>query len=365
MAAPRDPYEVLGLERNAAPKEISRAYRGLARKHHPDVNREPGSEEAFKEIQGAYDVLKDPEKRQRYDQFGWRGLQSGASRGVAGVDIPGFGDIFDVFFGRGGRRADAPQRGRDLQQRIDLEFLAAIHGRKVSISVERQELCDDCQGSGLDRGSELVTCPDCGGSGELRSATRSILGQFVNITSCRHCGGAGKIAERPCSTCSAAGLTERTRALEVNIPGGVDNGTEIRVSGQGDSGINGGPPGDLYLIVAVEDHPTISRHGRQLQSEVLLSVAEAVLGVKVEVETVDGTQEVKFGAGTQPGDSIRLAGRGAPGPRGQRRGDHYVVARVQIPKKLSGDQRRLYKRLAELDNGKAVGLGDRLRGAIR
>ena len=364
MAADRrDPYEVLGIPRDASSKDISRAYRALARQHHPDVSREPDAAERFKEIQAAYDVLKDPDKRQRFDQFGWRGLQSTPGAGFGGVDIPGFGDIFDVFFGRGGRRADAPQRGRDLQQRIDLDFVNAIHGQKLDVTVDRQELCDECGGNGLDPGSAMVACDQCGGSGEVRTATRSILGQFVNITACRHCGGSGRVAESPCAGCRGGGLVNRERRLEVNIPGGVDNGTEIRISGQGDSGVNGGPPGDLYLVVAVNPHPEITRHGRDLRSEVELSVAEAALGVELDVETVDGAQSVEFAAGTQPGESVRLAGRGAPSPRDQRRGDHYVVARVKIPRRLTKEQRALFEQLAESEDP-PPGLAERLRKAL-
>ncbi len=362
-AARRDPYEVLGLTRDAGAKDISRAYRALARQHHPDVNREPDAAVRFKEIQSAYDLLKDPEKRQRYDQFGWRGLQSGPGAGFGGADIPGFGDIFDVFFGRGGRRADAAQRGRDLQQRIGLDFVNAIHGQKIGIDVERQELCDDCAGSGLDPGSQMVDCDNCGGSGEVRTATRSILGQFVNIAACRHCGGDGRVAERACDGCRGGGLVSRERRLDVDIPGGVDNGTEIRISGQGDSGINGGPPGDLYLVVAVTPHPSISRHGRDLRSEIEISVAEAVLGVELEVETVDGPQSVEFPAGTQPGDAVRLTGRGAPSPRDQRRGDHFVVARVSIPRKLTKQQRALFEQLAN-EEDRPRGLAERLRQVL-
>lgn len=364
MAADRrDPYEVLGISRDAGAKDISRAYRAMARQHHPDVSREPDAADRFKEIQAAYDVLKDPEKRQRYDQFGWRGLQSTLGAGFGGVDIPGFGDIFDVFFGRGGRRADSPQRGRDLQQRIQLDFVSAVHGQKLGVTVNRQELCDDCGGNGLDPGSRMVACEQCGGTGEVRTATRSILGQFVNITGCRHCGGAGRVAERACDGCQGAGLVNRERQLEVDIPGGVDNGTEIRISGQGDSGINGGPPGDLYLVVAVEPHPSIARQGRDLQSEIELSVSEAVLGVEIEVETVDGPQAVEFAAGTQPGEAVRLAGRGAPSPRDQRRGDHYVMARVTIPRKLTKQQRALFEQLAE-EEDPPPGLAERLRQAL-
>ena len=362
-AARRDPYEVLGISRDAAARDISRAYRALARQHHPDVSRESDAAERFKEIQSAYDVLKDPEKRQRFDQFGWRGLQAGPGAGFGSADIPGFGDIFDVFFGRGGRRADAPQRGRDLQQRIDLDFVDAIHGQKVGVEIERQELCDDCAGSGLDPGSKIVACDQCGGTGEVRTATRSILGQFVNITACRHCGGDGQIAERACEGCRGGGLTNRQRRLDVDIPGGVDNGTEIRISGQGDSGINGGPPGDLYLVVAVSPHASISRHGRDLQSEVELSVTEAVLGVQLEVETVDGPQAVEFAPGTQPGDAVRLTGRGAPSPRGHRRGDHFVTARVSIPRKLTKQQRALFEQLAS-EEEPPPGLAERLRQAL-
>ena len=360
MANPRDPYEVLGVERSATRKKISAAYRQAARQHHPDVDKSEGAEDRFKEVQAAYDVLKDADKRQRYDQYGWRGLQSRPGAGFGSVDIPGFGDLFDVFFRRSGG-AGGPQRGRDLQQPIELEFLQAIHGVATTISVARHEVCDDCHGSGIDPGSATVTCTDCGGRGEVRTASRSIFGQFVNITNCRRCGGSGQTAESPCSICEASGQVERSRRLEVNIPGGVDNGTEIRLTGQGDTGVAGGPPGDLYLVVSVAEHPSIVRHGRNLQSEAPISVTEAVLGVDIEIDTVDGLEVVSFGPGTQPGQSVRLAGRGAPGTRDRRRGDHFVVARVEIPQKLTAEQRQLFEQLAALEGERPAGIGERLR----
>ncbi len=340
----RDYYEVLGVDRSAGTEELKRAYRKLAMRFHPDRNQ--GDKEAegrFKEVGEAYSVLSDPEKRRRYDAFGHSGEQ-----------MPDFGsfsfdsafDLFDMFFGGGRRGArSGPQRGSDLRMTLDISFEEAVFGAKRSVEVPRTATCPDCSGSGAAPGTSPRTCSDCGGSGQVRRAVQSIFGQMVNVTACPRCHGEGRIVDTPCPRCRGRGLVEERKSIEVSIPAGVDADIQVRVSGEGEAGPRGGPSGDLYIGFRIAPHPELSRRGEDLIYELPITVAQAALGDRITVPTVDGQAEVEVPAGTQHGRTIKLAGHGVPHVRTGRRGDQLCVVRVVVPTHLSAAERKLYEQL--------------------
>lgn len=345
----RDYYEVLGVGRSASNEEIKKAFRRLARQYHPDVNKSPDSEERFKEINEAYAVLSDAEKRAAYDRFGHAGV-----RGTGGVnvdfDFPDFADIFGEFFGFGrtSRRArNVPRRGADLQYRVDLSFEESVFGAEKEIEITRDEACETCSGSGAEPGTSPVRCATCGGSGEVRQARQTILGSMVQVTTCPTCKGSGETIETPCHTCSGRGFQRQTRKKVVSIPGGVDTGTQIRLAGEGQPGVNGGPHGNLYLTINVKPHKYFRRRDDDVLLDLDINVAQAVLGAEVEVPTVDGPEKLKIPAGTQPGKVLRVRQKGVPHLRGNGRGDQMVVINVDIPLRLSPEQRELFEQLAE------------------
>lgn len=345
----RDYYEVLGVGRSASNEEIKKAFRRLARQYHPDVNKSPDSEERFKEINEAYAVLSDAEKRAAYDRFGHAGV-----RGTGGVnvdfDFPDFADIFGEFFGFGrtSRRArNVPRRGADLQYRVDLSFEESVFGAEKEIEITRDEACETCSGSGAEPGTSPVRCATCGGSGEVRQARQTILGSMVQVTTCPTCKGTGETIETPCHTCSGRGFQRQTRKKVVSIPGGVDTGTQIRLAGEGQPGVNGGPHGNLYLTINVKPHKYFRRRDDDVLLDLDINVAQAVLGAEVEVPTVDGPEKLKIPAGTQPGKVLRVRQKGVPHLRGNGRGDQMVVINVDIPLRLSPEQRELFEQLAE------------------
>jgi molecular chaperone DnaJ len=345
----RDYYEVLGVGRSASNEEIKKAFRRLAREYHPDVNNSPDSEERFKEINEAYAVLSDTEKRAAYDRFGHAGV-----RGTGGVnvdfDFPDFADIFGEFFGFGrtSRRArNVPRRGADLQYRVDLTFEESVFGVEKEIEITRDEVCETCNGSGAEPGTSPVRCATCGGSGEVRQARQTILGSMVQVTTCPACKGSGETIDTPCHTCSGRGLQRRTRKKVVSIPAGVDAGNQIRLAGEGQPGVNGGPQGNLYLTINVKPHKYFRRRDDDILLDLDINVAQAVLGAEVEVPTVDGPDNLKIPAGTQPGKVLRLRQKGVPHLRSNGRGDQLVVINVDIPARLSSEQRQLFEQLAE------------------
>lgn len=345
----RDYYEVLGVGRSASNEEIKKAFRRLAREYHPDVNNSPDSEERFKEINEAYAVLSDTEKRAAYDRFGHAGV-----RGTGGVnvdfDFPDFADIFGEFFGFGrtSRRArNVPRRGADLQYRVDLTFEESVFGVEKEIEITRDEVCETCNGSGAEPGTSPVRCATCGGSGEVRQARQTILGSMVQVTTCPACKGSGETIDTPCHTCSGRGLQRRTRKKVVSIPAGVDAGNQIRLAGEGQPGVNGGPQGNLYLTINVKPHKYFRRRDDDIVLDLDINVAQAVLGAEVEVPTVDGPDNLKIPAGTQPGKVLRLRQKGVPHLRSNGRGDQLVVINVDIPARLSSEQRQLFEQLAE------------------
>ncbi|MBX6377072.1 MAG: molecular chaperone DnaJ [Clostridia bacterium] len=376
MAA-RDYYEVLGVRRDATQEEIKRAYRRLARQYHPDVNKDdPQAAERFKEVAEAYQVLSDPEKRARYDQFGHAGVDGGAAgfEGAGGFGdfggFPGFGDIedlFDAFFGGGRRGRRAPAQGRHLQTEIELSFEEAAFGVQKELEVARKAVCGDCGGSGAARGTQVRACPRCGGRGQVQSSRATPLGQFVTVQTCPACGGRGRLVEKPCPVCGGSGVARQRQRITLRVPAGIADGEQLRLAGQGEPGVHGGPPGDLFVTVRVRPHPAFRREGDDVVSDVVVEVPQAVLGATVEVDTLDGRVPLEVPPGTQSGSVFRLRGKGIPRLRGGGRGDHRVRVQVHIPKDLSEEERALYRRLAEL-RGTAVtddrGFFQRMRDAF-
>lgn len=351
MADKRDYYQVLGVERSASQEEIKKTYRQLARKYHPDVNEAPDAEARFKEINEAYEVLSDSEKRTAYDRFGHAGL--GGMGGMGGFDF-GFRDPFEIFeevFGRGfGFRTSTsrgPRRGADLRYDLHLPFEEAVFGCEEEIEVTRHEACPACHGSGAEPGTSPVRCSECNGSGQVRRVQRSILGSFVNVTTCPTCQGEGETVPIPCSKCEGSKRIYTTRKLSVTIPPGVDHGTQIRLAGEGEMGERGGPPGNLYVVLDVEPHAIFQRRGDDILVELQVNVAQAALGADVKVPTLEGEEEITIPPGTQSGTVLRMRNKGVPHLRHNGRGNELVVVRVAVPTKLTREQKRLLRELGE------------------
>ena len=365
MAEKRDYYEVLGIGKNATDAEIKSAYRKLAKKYHPDLN--PGDKEAeekFKEVNEANDVLSDPQKRQRYDQFGFAGVDpnyaaangggaGGFGGGFGGVDLGDiFGDIFGGGFGGGfsgfgggssTRSANAPRKGHDIQASVILTFEEAAHGCSKKITINRQDTCPDCGGTGAAKGTSPETCPDCGGRGYVVTQQRTPFGVMQSQQPCSHCGGRGTIIRNPCKTCRGTGKTAARKSLEINIPAGIDDDQNIALRGQGDAGSNGGPAGDVIVHVTVKADPMFERDGYDVTIHVPITFSQAVLGDDVEVPTVDGRIVQHIPEGTQSGTKFRLRGQGIQYLNGRGRGDQYVIVDVEIPKKVTRAQREALK----------------------
>ncbi|MGH2603898.1 MAG: molecular chaperone DnaJ [Dehalococcoidia bacterium] len=345
----RDYYDVLGLDRNASQEDIKRAFRRLAMQYHPDRNREAGAEARFKEINQAYEVLSDPQKRAAYDRFGHAGVGGAfGGAGFEGFNFGGFGDIFDAFFGGAAtRQRRGPQRGADLRTTITLDFEEAIFGAEREIEVTRNEVCTACSGLGAEPGSKPERCPSCGGTGEIHRVQQSIFGQFRNISTCERCRGEGKIITNPCSSCRGSGRQRHTRRLVVKMPAGVDHGQPIRLSGEGDAGAGGGSPGSLYVVVNVRPHPHFRRDEDDIIYELAVNVAQATLGTQVTVPTVDGEASLAIPPGTQTDHVFTLRGKGVPRLRGGGRGDQYVRVVVVTPANLTKEQKQLFEQLAQ------------------
>ena len=343
----RDYYDVLGVPRNASTEEIKKAFRRLAMQYHPDRNKQAGAEERFKEVNEAYEVLSDPERRLAYDRFGHDGLQGfGAGRPFDGFDLGGFGDIFDAFFGGTGTRLRRQaRRGNDLRSRLTIAFEEAVFGCEKQIEVTRTELCPRCGGQGNEPGSQLARCPACDGTGEVRRIQRSVFGQFVNVAVCQQCGGEGRIITDPCHDCRGSGRERHGRSLELKIPAGVNDGSQMRLRGEGNAGVNGGPPGNLYVDIHVEPHELFQRDDSDIIFDLPVNIAQAALGVQLKVPTLDGAHSLKIPPGTQNGRVFVLKGKGVPSLRGQGRGDELVRVRVVVPTKLTPEQKRLLKDL--------------------
>lgn len=346
-------YEILGVSKNATDEEIKKAYRQLAIKYHPDKNKgNKEAEEKFKEATEAYEVLRDPQKRKLYDQFGKAGINGGAGPGgFSGTytdfsDIFGdFGGIFDEFFGgKSSRSRRGPQRGSDLRYNLEITLEDAAMGKEQKIEIPRAETCPDCGGSGAARGSSPQTCPDCGGTGYIRHSQ----GFFSLTSTCSRCGGKGQIITEPCKTCRGNGLIERRRTINIKIPAGVESGSRLKVTGEGEAGPSGGPHGDLYVVIHIKKHPIFERQGNDLVLNKSIPLTMAVLGGEIEVPTIDGkTMKMKIPEGTETGQIFRLKGQGIPYLGSYGKGDQLVVIKVEIPKKLTRRQRELMEEFAK------------------
>lgn len=354
--AKRDYYEVLGVARQATADEIKKAYRKLARQYHPDANPGDKSAEAkFKEVAEAYEVLGDPEKRAGYDRFGHAATDGQGFGGFGGADFGGLGDIFDMFFGGTGRQRRGPEKGADLRVDMELTFKEAAFGLEKDIKVPRTEECGTCGGTGAAPGSKPQTCSTCNGAGQVQFAQSTPFGRLVQTRTCDRCHGTGKIIEKPCGTCQGAGQVRRSRNIHVKIPAGVDNGTRLRVSGEGESGLRGGPRGDLYVYIYVKPHKIFSREGNDVICEIPVSFAQAALGDEIEVPTLEGTAKIKVPEGTQHGTVFRLRAKGIPDIGGYGRGDQHVRIKVVTPTKLSDRQKELLKEFARISGENPLG----------
>ncbi|GAB2703653.1 molecular chaperone DnaJ [Paenibacillus thermoaerophilus] len=346
----RDYYEVLGVSRDASADEVKKAYRRLAREYHPDVNKAPDAEEKFKEIKEAYEVLGDEQKRAQYDRFGHVDPnQGGGFGGGFSGDFGGINDIFDMFFGGGPRRnPNAPQRGSDLQYTLRIDFKDAVFGKETEITIPRTESCDTCGGSGAKPGTKPETCRTCGGSGQQEFVQNTPFGRMVSRRTCSACGGQGQIIREKCGTCGGSGRVKRSRKINVKIPAGVDEGAQLRVSGEGEAGLRGGPPGDLYIVIRVNPHEFFERDGDDIYCEVPLTFTQVALGDEIEIPTLTGKVKLRIPPGTQTGTYFRLKGKGVPRLRGYGQGDQHVKVTVVTPTVLNEEQKELLREFARV-----------------
>lgn len=377
--AKRDYYEVLGVERGASETEIKKAFRKLARQYHPDVNpNDKTAEEKFKEVNEAYEVLSDPEKRARYDQFGHAGTDPGGFGGFGGFggagDFGGFGDIFDMFFGGMGQRTRGPEKGSDLRLDLELEFEEAAFGCEKDVELPRMEECPNCHGSGARPGTTPVTCSKCQGTGQVRITQRTALGHFQTIKPCTDCGGTGKVINSPCPECKGRGKVRRTRTLHIKIPAGVDTGSRIRLAGEGEPGSRGGPRGDLYVYLEVKPHKFFERRGEDIYMEMPITFYQATLGAEIKVPTLEGEAVLKIPEGTQTHTVFRLRGQGIPYLKSSGRGDLHVKVVILTPTKLSEEQKKLLREFAKisgqdnykpLEKEKGKGIFERLWDSLK
>ncbi len=377
MAEKRDYYEVLGLQKGCSEDEIKKAYRKLAKKYHPDLN--PGdkdAEEHFKEVNEAYEVLSDKQKRDRYDQFGHAGVDpsyggAGAGfSGFSGFDMGDIGDIFEGFFGGGfggsaRRNSNAPRRGSDLRIQLTISFEEACKGAVKTVSVRVSENCKDCAGTGAAGGTAIKTCPTCGGSGTVRVSQRTPFGVINSQRTCDACQGKGKIIETPCQKCGGSGTVMTSKNIEIHIPAGIDDGQTLSLRGQGNSGSHGGPSGDLLVLISVRPHPIFKRRDSDIYCEIPVSFSQAALGDVLKVPTIDGNVEYTLPEGTQPGTTFRLRGKGVTRLNGRGRGDHYITITVDVPKSLTKAQKEKLKAfedsLSEKQSQRKKTFGEKLK----
>ena len=363
--AKQDYYELLGISRSASADEIKKAYRKLARQCHPDANPDdPNAEARFKEISEAYVVLSDQEKRANYDRFGHAGVDGQGFGGFNGFgDFGGLGDIFEMFFGGGGRRRTGPEKGADLRAELELTLNEAAFGLEREIKVARTETCSTCGGSGASAGSKPATCSACNGAGQVQYAQNTPFGRIVQSHTCDRCRGTGKIIDKPCPTCRGTGQTRRTRSIKVKVPPGVDSGSRLRVVGEGEAGTRGGPRGDLYVYIHVKPDKVFKREGDDLICEMPISFVQAALGDELEVPTLEGSAKLKIPEGTQSGTIFRMKGNGVPNVSGYGRGDQHVLVKVITPTRLSEKQKTMLKEFAlqggDLQNQNASSSGDK------
>jgi molecular chaperone DnaJ len=349
MAKPnRDYYEILGISKNSSQDEIKRAYRKLARQHHPDVNKDPGSAEKFKEINQAYQVLSEPNKRSQYDYYGTAAGPGGFEGFDFGEQFRGFGefsDLFDVFFSRERAGRSGPEAGEDLRYDLRITLVEAALGIEKELEVAHFIACSTCKGSGSKPGSSPVRCSTCNGSGQVKKSQRTILGSFTQIVICPACKGAGEVIQSPCPDCRGGGKEKKRHKVKVRVPAGIDSGYRLRIGGAGNAGSHGGPPGDLYVFISVEPHPLFNRDGVNIYTRSEISFVDAILGSEIKVPTLEGEATLKIPPGTQPNTNFRLKEKGLPHLGRRERGDLYVLIEVKIPAKISREQEELLKKI--------------------
>jgi molecular chaperone DnaJ len=368
----RDYYEVLGVDKGAGGEDIKKAFRKAARQYHPDVNKAADAEEKFKEAKEAYDVLSDDQKRATYDRYGHVDPNQGmGGGGFNGGDFGGIGDIFDMFFGGGGgqrRNPNAPQRGNDLQYSMTIEFKEAVFGKEMDITIPRTESCDTCRGTGAKAGTKPETCSVCKGSGQQEVIQNTAFGRIVNRRVCSACNGQGTTVKEKCGDCHGAGKVKKQRKIHVKIPAGVDDGAQLRVTGEGESGTKGGPSGDLYIVIRVKSHEFFEREGDDIYCEIPLTFAQAALGDEIEIPTLTEKVKLKIPSGTQTGTYFRLKGKGVPRLRGYGQGDQHVKVVVVTPSNLTDEQKELLRQFSglngELMHDKQQSLFERMKKAF-
>ncbi|HEX2924989.1 MAG TPA: molecular chaperone DnaJ [Ruminiclostridium sp.] len=380
MAEKRDYYEVLGVDKSASDADLKKAYRNLAKKYHPDVN--PGDKTAeakFKEVNEAYEVLSDSQKRSRYDQFGHAGTDPNGFGGGAGgfssdFDFGGIGDIFETFFGGSGfggrsRARRGPQKGADIKYAMEISFEEAAFGVEREISVSKMEICTKCTGTGAKPGTDVSTCKHCNGTGQVQIKQNTPFGQFINTKTCDACKGEGKIITDPCPACNGKGRLRNTKKIKIDVPAGIDDGQTISLRGGGDPGVKGGPNGDLYVSIRVKPHPLFSRQGNNVMCDVPITFTQAALGAEIEVPTLDGKVKYTVPEGTQTGAVFRLRGKGIPFLRGNGRGDQFVKVNIDVPKKLNEKQKALLREFAEISGDESheqrKGFFDKMKDAFK
>ena len=362
MAEKRDYYEVLGIAKGATDDEIKKAYRSLAKKYHPDINKAPDAAEKFKEVNEAYEILSDPQKRANYDQFGFAGNDPNSFGGFSSAGFDDLGDIFSSFFGggmggmggfgssRSYRSANAPRKGENKYMRMNISFLDACFGKTETINIQLDEMCSRCNGSGAASSADMETCSRCQGSGMVMTQSRTAFGIFQQQSVCPDCRGTGKRIKKPCPDCGGNGYIRKRVNVEVKIPAGINTGQQLRISGKGEKGANGGPNGDLYIEVNVQPHEKFERDGKDILLDIPVSAVDATLGTTIDVPTIHGDVQMKIPAATQDGTRMRLKGKGVADLRGGRQGDQICTIRVQVDKNLTMRERELYKELQKLQN---------------
>lgn len=370
-----DYYEILGVDRNASKDEIKSAFRKMARQWHPDINKSPEAETKFKELGKAYETLMDDEKRATYDRYGEDGLQN-AGFNTAGPFANGFGDLEEVFnsffgggFGFGGssrRDPNAPQRGDDLRLDIEIDFEDAVRGMTREIKIDHLEICPTCSGTGAKNGAKPKTCDTCGGRGSIQQTTRTVLGQFTQIVTCPHCHGKGTVISDPCPDCKGQGRKDTEKKLEIKIPAGVDSGSKMRLSHEGDAGTNGGVAGDLYIVIHVKPSAYYKRDGINVFTPLEISPAQAVLGDTVSIKTLDGDKAISVPAGIQNGETVKIKGAGVPNiSKPTVRGDHIVVIEIKTPTHISNEEKALYQKLYEIQSKRQGFSKEKLKGVFK
>lgn len=358
MAEKRDYYEVLGVSKGATDDEIKRAYRKLAKKYHPDLNKEPDAAEKFKEVNEAYEVLSDPTKRQNYDQFGFAGNDPNGFGGFQQGDFSGFDDIFSSFFGGGmggsgfssGRANRGPQKGNDRFMRMNVSFMDACFGKTETINLTVDEPCEHCHGTGAESPNDVVNCPDCHGTGYIDVVQSTMFGRIRTQSECPKCHGTGKYVRKACHSCGGTGYNRKRVSVDIKIPAGISSGQQLRVAGKGERGVNGGPNGDLFIEVNVESHKYFTRNGKDILLDIPVSAVDATLGTSIEVPTIYGDVTMKIPAGTQEGTRLRLKGKGVTDLRTGRQGDQLCTVRIKVDTDISRKEKELYKQLQDLQN---------------